>query len=679
MKGSTVKRLPRHTFALQWIVLLLISVIISSTWAATVPMPVVTGDQLNWPVVGAKTINVHSGDGAYVESLPGSATSWTAPAPGDYFLVAASNDHWSSWPKSETVTVGVSSAVPMPVVSGDQLNWPLVSAKTINVHTGKGAYVESLPGSATSWTAPAPGDYFLVAASSYHWSSWPKSEMVTVGVSSAVPMPVVSGDQLNWPVVTAKTINVHRGDGAYVESLPGSATSWTAPAPGDYYLVAASSDHWSSWPKSETVTVSGGDITTPEVIVTEIQKLLASDGVQFDRFGNSVAVDGDTAVIGAHLKDDGKGSAYVFVRSGGTWREQARLTPGDSAAGSSFGRSVSISGDTAVIGAYESAYVFVRSGNTWNEQAMLTGNDGNDGNDGVGSSFGEAVFVAGDTAVIGAWLDDDAGYGSGSAYVFVRSGVTWSEQVKLTASDGAEYDLFGQSVSISGDTAVIGAQGRSASMFDDPSISSGSAYVFVRNGTIWSEQARLTASDAANFGNSVSVAGDTAIIGAVRNVNDGLGSAYVFVRDGTNWSEQARLTASDAVKYDYFGHSVTISGDSAVIGAPLYGYSVGAAYVFVRSGITWNEQAKLTASDALNVNHFGNSVSVAGNTVIIGAEGDARFTGSAYVFDLETDTDGDGTPDNEDNCPNDYNFDQADFDDDGIGYACDAEDGLSMD
>ena len=162
----------------------------------------------------------------------------------------------------------------MPVVTGDQLNWPVVNAKTINVHRGDGSYVESLPGSATTWTAPVPGDYFLVAATTEHWSSWPKSETVTVGSSSTVPMPIVTGDQLSWPVVSAKTINVHRGDGSYVESIPGSATSWTAPVPGDYFLVAANTEHWSSWPKSETVTVGSGNITTPMITEANYVDLL---------------------------------------------------------------------------------------------------------------------------------------------------------------------------------------------------------------------------------------------------------------------------------------------------------------------------------------------------------------------------------------------------------------------
>ena len=185
--------------------------------------------------------------------------------------------------------------------------------------------------------------------------------------------------------------------------------------------------------------------------------------------------------------------------------------------------------------------------------------------------------------MVDAYRDDDGGNQSGSAYVFVRSGGTWSQQAKLTASDAAEFDLFGNSVAVSGDTAVVGNRGDA-----DGGLDSGSAYVFVRSGTTWSQQAKLTASDAAEFdlfGNSVAVSGDTAVIGADFDDDAGLnsGSAYVFVRSGTTWSQQAKLTASDAAADDFFGDSVAVSGDTAVVGAPWdddAGLNSGSAYVF---------------------------------------------------------------------------------------------------
>ena len=379
-------------------------------------------------------------------------------------------------------------------------------------------------------------------------------------------------------------------------------------------------------------------------------KLTASDGASSDRFGISVSIGGDTAVIGARLDDDdngsNSGSAYVYVRSNGVWSEQVKLTASDGAAGDNFGYSVSIDGDTAVISARfdddngsnsGSAYVYVRSNGVWSEQAKLTASDG-----AADDYFGNSVSIDGDTVVIGAYFDDDNDYNSGSAYVYVRSNGVWSEQAKLTASDGASSDSFGYSVSIDGDTAVI-----SAHADDDNGYNSGSAYVYVRSNGVWSEQAKLTASDGTSsdiFGNSVSIDGDTAVIGARLDDDDDngsdSGSAYVYVRSNGVWTEQAKLTASDGASSDYFGSSVSIDGDRAVIGAYFdddNGSYSGSAYVYVRSNGVWREQQKLTASDGAAGDYFGHSVSIDGDTAVIGAyfdDDNGSSSGSAYIFPL---------------------------------------------
>jgi hypothetical protein len=402
------------------------------------------------------------------------------------------------------------------------------------------------------------------------------------------------------------------------------------------------------------ILVSGSPSAATVPVVHEDAKLTASDAATQDRFGRSVSVSGETAVVGADRNDDAgsaSGSAYVFVRDGFRWIEQTKLTASDAKAFDLFGFSVAISGETAVIGASEddqedlynagSAYVFVRNGTDWTEQAMLTASDM-----AAEDKLGWDVAVSGDTAVVSAILDDDAGSSSGSAYVFVRNGTDWSQQVKLTASDAEEDDTFGYSVSLSGDTAVIGAP------FDvhaNSTVPAGSAYVFVRNGTVWSEQAKLTSSDATggdNFGYAVALSGDTAVIGARRDDDAGSssGSAYVFVRNGMTWSQQAKLTASDAATGDWFGVSVAVDGDTTVVGAqyddqPDVSTSAGAAYVFVRGGTGWNELLKLTASDAVDDptgNHFGNAVAVSGDIAVVAAEFDDHegfLTGSAYVFE----------------------------------------------
>ena len=385
----------------------------------------------------------------------------------------------------------------------------------------------------------------------------------------------------------------------------------------------------------------------------EQAKLTASDTAADDRFGSSVAVAGDTAVVGAANDDDtvagtDAGSAYVFVRSGGAWTQQAKLTASDAAARDLFGRSVAVAGDTVVVGAWVddtlagtdagSAYVFVRSGGAWTQQAKLTAADA-----AAGDAFGFSVAVAGDTAVVGAYRDITlAGTGAGSAYVFVRSGSAWTQQAKLTAADAAAGDQFGFSVAVAGDTAVVGAKGDNTLA----GTGAGSAYVLVRSGGAWTQQAKLTAADAAasdRFGWSVAVAGDTAVVGAVNDetlAGPFAGSAYVFARSGGAWTQQAKLTAADGAAGDQFGASVAVAGDTAVVGAPADATFAGSGYVFVRSGGTWAQQAKLTASDAATFENFGESVAVSGDTVLAGAPfadtASGEDAGSAYVFEVAT-------------------------------------------
>jgi hypothetical protein len=349
--------------------------------------------------------------------------------------------------------------------------------------------------------------------------------------------------------------------------------------------------------------------------------LTASDGAKHDNFGWSVAIAGSTAVVGADAKNSGTGAAYVFTRSGTTWTQQAKLTASDGAAGDEFGYSVALSGSTAVVGAINNAgtgaaYVFTGSGSTWSQQAKLTASDG-----AASDSFGFSVAIAGSTAVVGA---DTKNSSAGAAYVFTRSGTTWSQQAELTASDGAASGFFGYSVALSGSTAVVGAVGSNRT---------GAAYVFLRSGSTWSQQAKLTASGGIagdEFGYSVALSGSTAVVGAINN-NAGTGAAYVFTRSGTTWTQQAKLTASDGAASDFFGYSVTIAKSTAVVGAP-DNLGTGAAYIFTGSGSAWTQKAKLTAPGSPGNDFFGYSVTLSGTTAVVGAYGRKTFTGAAYVF-----------------------------------------------
>jgi hypothetical protein len=394
------------------------------------------------------------------------------------------------------------------------------------------------------------------------------------------------------------------------------------------------------------------------------QELTAADGASGDVFGYSVAVSGATAVIGAAGKtignNSGQGAAYVFTCSGTpcTWTQQHELTASDGARDDEFGNSVAVSGNTAIIGAWGknslylpgapmtavapqgAAYVFTCSRNpcTWTQQQELTAADG-----ASGDVFGYTVAVGGKTAIIGAPYRNSY---QGAAYVFTCSGTpcTWTQQQVLTAADGARGDVFGYSVAVSGKTAIIGAIGNNSSR--------GAAYVFTCSGTpcTWTQQQVLTAADGASadvFGTRVAVSGATAVIGAPGKTigNNSLqGAAYVFTCSGTpcTWTQQHELTASDGASRDEFGTRVAVSGNTVIIGN---NSSQGAAYVFTCSGIpcTWKvrrrlpfsthkQQQVLTAADGARGDEFGYSVAVSGNTAIIGAAYKNSYQGAAYVF-----------------------------------------------
>ncbi len=377
-------------------------------------------------------------------------------------------------------------------------------------------------------------------------------------------------------------------------------------------------------------------------------RLNASDPEEEGGFGVSVSLSGDTAVVGAYRTDGvgvESGAAYVYVRAGGGWTQQQKLTASDAVAFDHFGRSVFVDGDTAVVGAYAndsagptsgSVYVFVRFDGVWTQQQKLTASD-----TAAFDHFGHAVSVSGDTVVVGAYGNDDADPDSGSAYVFVRSGGVWNQQQKLTAPLPAPFDYFGFSVSVDGDTAVVGAPNN-----DGEDENSGLAYVFVRSGSVWTVTPILLFPDHGgpfevySFGVSVSLSEDTVIVGASGSDAQGIdsGAAFTFVRSGEEWTQQQTLTASDAASSDSFGGFVSLSGDTAVVGANNNDgadINSGSAYVFVRSGGVWIQQPKLVAWDAGRDDNFGRSVSVSGDAVLVGAyrhDHVAFNSGSVYVF-----------------------------------------------
>jgi hypothetical protein len=336
----------------------------------------------------------------------------------------------------------------------------------------------------------------------------------------------------------------------------------------------------------------------------EVARLAASDAEVGDHFGESVSVSGATVFVGAPREDTGGdlfGTAYVFERNSasGQWEQVAKLMPSDAVwihlPLTSFGYSVSVSNTTAVVGAHQedtvpassgAAFVFERNpaDGAWEQTAKLTASDAE-----AGDNFGISVSVDGTTAVVGAFGEDTAGSGTGAAYVFEidpASGL-WEEVARLTASDAEAYDFFGGDVSVSGGTAIVGASGE-----DTRGDHAGAAYVFERNPAsgMWEEVAKLTAKDAEakdGFGISVSVSNNTAVVGAFNEDTGGAGAgaAYVFRRDPASgtWEHVAKLVASDAAAIDQFGFSVSVSDTTALVGAvgeDAGGHNAGAAYVF---------------------------------------------------------------------------------------------------
>ncbi|MEY2548105.1 MAG: trimeric autotransporter adhesin [Verrucomicrobiota bacterium] len=449
-----------------------------------------------------------------------------------------------------------------------------------------------------------------------------------------------------------------------------------------------------------------------------------------DEFGLSVAISGDTVVVGAwqessnavgvdgdQLNNNAKnaGAAYVFVRSGSTWTQQAYLKASNTDPGDFFGISVAIFRDTIVVGAaFEdskatgidgdqndnsaknagAAYVFVRNGTTWSQQAYLKAS-----NTDAGDLFARRVAIYGDTIIAGAYGEDSKSTGingdqsdnsartAGAAYIFVRSGTTWSQQAYLKASNTDANDQFGYSLAISIDTVVVGAvsegsnaTGVNGNQNDNSAPWSGAAYVFVRHGTTWSQEAYLKASNtnaSDGFGSSVAVSADTVVVGAPNEASNATGidgnqsdnstlyagAAYVFMRQITTWTQQVYLKASNTAAKNFFGHSVALSQGTLVVSAngecstsagiggnqtqnpntPL----VGAVYVFVGRRGLWKQQAYLKAPDPELNDEFGWSVEIFGDTAVVsayhegsnavginrsGTDKGALDSGAAYIF-----------------------------------------------
>jgi hypothetical protein len=374
---------------------------------------------------------------------------------------------------------------------------------------------------------------------------------------------------------------------------------------------------------------------------TESQKLLSSDGANDDRFGSSVEINENDAIIGAYFDDistqTNAGSAYVFTLTGSTWNQQATLTASDYESDDEFGYSVSIDGDTAIVGSPKedsngndagAVYVFVRSGSSWSQQQKLLSSDGT-----AADQFGKSVSIDGDYAIIGA---PGKNSNQGFSYVFKRTGSTWAEMTKIGA---AGSNKLGWSVSISMPCVVMGAYGTNSN--------TGSAHIYELIGSSWYGKGALTASDGQTtdfLGISVSIDGDYVICGSPGHdlSSGGEGAAYIFEKPTTGWvtmTETYKIIASDGSGGDTFGMSVSVDGDKIIVSAPDdddSGVASGSAYVFNRGTTSWSQTAKFVASDGQTQDYFGWSTSISSIYAIVGAYADDNTNGadagSAYIF-----------------------------------------------
>jgi hypothetical protein len=376
----------------------------------------------------------------------------------------------------------------------------------------------------------------------------------------------------------------------------------------------------------------------------EFEKLTASDAAAGDRLGYSIDLSGTTAIIGAY-QDGGVGSAYIYEFDGTNWVQTQQLTaPAGAATDDNFGWSVGISGATAIVGSRSndtggsnrgSVYIYEFNGANWVQTQQLQASDAANED-----AFGTSVAISGNVAIVGAEFADNGASNTGSAYIFEYNGTDWVQTAELIPGDLNIEDKFGFSVAISGTTAIVGAFGD-----DDIAGNSGSAYIFEYNGSNWVQTAKLNAGDAeagALFGYSVAISGNTAIVGARSDDHNGVadsGSAYIFQFDGNTWVQTAKLNASDVAVGDFFGVSVALDGSTAIVGAIAdddSGINSGSAYVFEFDGNGWSQTNKLTASDAASLDNFGIAVDVSDTNVLVGSYLDdfsgKNDSGSVYAF-----------------------------------------------
>lgn len=406
-----------------------------------------------------------------------------------------------------------------------------------------------------------------------------------------------------------------------------------------------------------------GTDVAPLVTATQTGKLFASDGKAADQYGSSVATDGTTLVIGALFADapvsDG-GAAYVYTRSGASWTFVQKLVPAGLLGGDSVGASVAVEGNTLVVGAHKSGilgvgkelgavYVYQNTSGVWSQTQKLEAPD-----KAVYDHHGWSVDLQGGMLLVASPEDDDKGTDSGSLYVYTQNGSTFSFTQKLTASDGAAVDGFSSSFERDGNTLVVGSR-----YHDVPLPNCGAAYVFTYANGLWTQAAKLTAPDAAhsdNFGAEVAVSGSRVLVTAIGDDDKGTdaGSAYLFKNTSGSWAFEQKLLASDGAATDNLGRSCAIQGNVAMVGSPNdddAGTDSGSVYVFGLSAAGWTQDQKLVASDGTPTARLGYAILIDGAEAYVSATlatGQVASSGAEYQFSVSAPFDcsalADGSP-----------------------------------
>ena len=414
-----------------------------------------------------------------------------------------------------------------------------------------------------------------------------------------------------------------------------AGNTFTGLAAGDHTLTVREAGGATCFEEASFTVAAGVDSEAPTVarVWTFTDRIVAANATGPIQFGSSVAKSGNYAIVGAPKDSHGgeaTGAAYLFTKTASGWVQQAKLTAPDGVAGDDFGSSVGINGDYIVVGAPHhetgptvdgAAYVFVRSGNTWVQSAKLTEPEGS----GVGA-FGASVAITEARVIVGAYTHDTPSSGAGAAYVFELENQVWTQTAKLQPLGNPNSGgFFGYDVAIDGDYALVGALNDNAG-----SLNGGAAYVFRKTESGWEQQTRLLPSNIqayAQVGNTVAIKGPYAVIGA----------GYIFKRMGQEWTQQAQLIPDGGYRFSS-GANVAMDSSTIVVATITddeMGVDAGTAYVYSLKGGAWSFSNQIFAPDAADYARFGSGVAVDSQEVFVGAYTaieNGAYQGVSYFF-----------------------------------------------